>query len=293
MVIANTPLVSIIVPCFNHEKYIEECIESIINQSYLNFELIVIDDGSTDNSNIVISKLLEQYQFTFISQNNSGISKTINYALTNHCIGKYVTICASDDFWPKDKLEIQVSFMENNLFFPMSYGKTHYVDENSNIINEFDCNNSNLRGGDIFESIFTFKLHPPVNYMFHKSIFTELGLYPDGCLAEDYYMNLKISSKYKIGYIDSYLSYYRIIGTSVKVERTEALSISYLDTINGFENLKFKSFAIRQLYLRKYTSYSSFKKFKLKAIVLLPRLVPFYFNKSFIVGTYNLFFKWD
>lgn len=289
----NNPLISVIVPCYNHEKYVEECIKSIINQTYQNFELIVIDDGSIDDSAIVIDKLSKQYQFTFITQKNSGISKTINFAITNYCKGKYITICASDDYWPKEKLSIQVSFMEKNLFFPMTYGKTHYVDENSKLIKEYDSNNLYLKGGDVFESIFTFKLHPPVNYMFNKNIFLELGLYPDGCLAEDYYMNLKISSKYNIGYIDSYLSYYRIIENSFKIERTEALSKSYMETINGYGNLKFKRHAIRQLYLRKYTSYSSFKRYKFNAVILLPHLIPFLFNKSFIIGTYNLLFKWD
>src|SRR5690606_22095095 len=117
------------------------------------------------------------------------------------------SFCASDDFWASEKLDKQVSFMEKNPDFPMCYGNTHYVDNNSNPVNR---TNDNLKGGWLFEDIFTFKIHPPVNYMYRTKIFNEVGYYNESMYAEDYYMNLKISSRFPIGYLNEYISYYRI-----------------------------------------------------------------------------------
>ena len=76
------PLVSVIIPCYNHEIYIEECIESIFNQTYKNIEVIVIDDLSTDNSVMEIKKLKDKYDFLFIEHEyNQGLSKTYNIRL--------------------------------------------------------------------------------------------------------------------------------------------------------------------------------------------------------------------
>ena len=72
------PLVSVIVPCYNHEKYVEKTIESIVNQTYKNIELIVIDDGSKDNSTIILEKLSRQYNFYYEHQHNIGLPATLN-----------------------------------------------------------------------------------------------------------------------------------------------------------------------------------------------------------------------
>src|SRR5690606_27530759 len=114
-----SPLVSVIIPCFNHEKYIKECLLSVINQSYKNVQLIVIDDGSTDRSVEIIKELKQQNDFIFEEQLNSGISKTLNKAITKYAEGEYIAILASDDYWHSDKLSKQVSFIEQNPEYAM------------------------------------------------------------------------------------------------------------------------------------------------------------------------------
>jgi len=106
------PLVSVVVPCYNHEKYVKETIESIVNQTYKNIELIVIDDGSIDNSVKIIQELANKYNFTFIHRPNKGLSATLNEGI-KLSKGKYFCVCASDDMYMPDKIEKQVEFMEN------------------------------------------------------------------------------------------------------------------------------------------------------------------------------------
>ena len=124
MLTDNMPLVSIIVPSYNHARYVTQCIDSIMQQTYKNFELIVIDDGSKDNSKEVLTTLQAKYKFTLVFQDNHGVAYTLNRGIKEFAKGKYLTFCASDDYWTLDKLQKQVQFMENNQFYPMCYGKT-------------------------------------------------------------------------------------------------------------------------------------------------------------------------
>ncbi|PPI86011.1 glycosyl transferase family 2 [Marinobacter maroccanus] len=109
------PLVSVVVPCYNHEEYIQGCISSIIAQDYDNIELIIIDDGSKDRSNRKIQELIPECtrtfkRFEFRSRENKGLCETLNEAL-EWCNGEYFTIVASDDMIKKNKLSLQVDKM--------------------------------------------------------------------------------------------------------------------------------------------------------------------------------------
>lgn len=93
--------ISIIVPIYNVEKYIFKCLESIVNQSFTDFEVILVDDGSTDNSSIICNKFVtEDSRFKYFYKNNGGLSDARNYGL-NYAKGKYVVFIDSDDFIEK------------------------------------------------------------------------------------------------------------------------------------------------------------------------------------------------
>lgn len=79
--ISKKPLVSVVISSYNHEPYIEQTIESIVNQTYSNIEIIVFDDGSTDNSPVILDKLSKKYNFYFERQKNIGLSATLNKGL--------------------------------------------------------------------------------------------------------------------------------------------------------------------------------------------------------------------
>ena len=108
------PLVSIITPTYNHEQFIGQCVGSVLAQTYTNWEQIIIDDGSTDNTNEVI-KTYNDRRIRYIYQKNVGIWKlneTYNKALAL-ANGELIAILEGDDFWPPDKLEVQVPFFLN------------------------------------------------------------------------------------------------------------------------------------------------------------------------------------
>ena len=111
-------LVSIITPVYNAEKYLEETILSVINQSYKNWELLLIDDCSTDKSYEIIQEYLKiDKRIKYLkNERNSGPAITRNRGLENSK-GEYIAFLDSDDFWKEDKLKNQINFMkENNIF---------------------------------------------------------------------------------------------------------------------------------------------------------------------------------
>ena len=96
------PLVSIVVPVYNVEKYLKKCIESLINQTYSNIEIILVDDGSTDNSGKICDKYADKYFFIYaLHKKNSGLGLTRNYGL-DKSKGEYVTFVDSDDYVEED-----------------------------------------------------------------------------------------------------------------------------------------------------------------------------------------------
>lgn len=106
------PLVSVVLPCFNHERYVAEAIESVLNQSYKNIELLVADDGSTDNTAAVMRRYSSYFaKELYLTENTGG---EIYYQLKQLAHGKYIALMHSDDIWEKDKLAIQVTYMEQH-----------------------------------------------------------------------------------------------------------------------------------------------------------------------------------
>lgn len=124
-------LVSIIMPTYNCGKFIAETIESVINQTYKNWEILIIDDCSTDNTKDIVEKYQKKYKnikYTILDK-NSGAAVARNLAISD-AKGKYIAFLDSDDLWKNDKLEKQINFMkENNYYF--TYTKYSEIDENS------------------------------------------------------------------------------------------------------------------------------------------------------------------
>ena len=123
----NRPLISIIIPVYNAEKFIEDTINTVINQTYDNYEIILIDDCSTDNSVNIINKYLNDNIRLYKNKENIGVGLTRNVGI-KHSKGDYIAFLDADDLWDKDKLEKQVKFMQDNNYV---FTYTGYVFSNA------------------------------------------------------------------------------------------------------------------------------------------------------------------
>ncbi len=251
----NLPLVSVVVPCYNHEKYVKETIESIINQTYKNIELIVIDDGSKDGSVQVIQEMADKYGFTFIHRPNKGLSATLNEGI-KLSKGKYFSAIASDDILMLEKIEKQVEFMESNPEYGMCYGKIVYFEDS--IKNTSEYSNSNKQGW-VFDDLLNYGCFIPAPSTFmRKEVFETVGEYDENLWIEDWDMWLRISQKYQVGYIDEYLAYYRkhdtnISSQSLKMYKAEKQILEKYKDYENFDNvIKNKKIVWFSLLSRKY-----------------------------------------
>ena len=131
----SNPLVSIIMPTFNSERFLKDTIESILQQTYVNWELLITDDGSTDNT----IKIIKDYQafekriHLFTLSENSGAAVARNNSISKSN-GSFIAFCDSDDLWFSKNLEVQLNSMEyNNSFF--SHTSYLLFDENQKSLN--------------------------------------------------------------------------------------------------------------------------------------------------------------
>ncbi len=189
----SNPLVSIIIPSYNHESFVQDSIQSVIEQTYQNIELIIIDDGSKDNSVMKIQeKLIECEErfvnFKFIYRENKGLCNTLNEALSK-CSGKYLSIIASDDQMLPDKTSIQVEHMENDKDIIALMGGVYWIDSSSKIIKKIPSKKETYK----FNKVFLLKHNLNVcTQMLRTAFIKSIGGYPSNISIEDWYIWLRI-----------------------------------------------------------------------------------------------------
>lgn len=207
----NTPLVSVVIPCYNHQYFIRHSIESVISQNYENIELIVIDDGSKDSSVEIIQEMIkcckERFvRFEFRSRANQGLSSTLNEAL-EWCQGKYFSALASDDQMLPNKTKVQVEYLEKHNDVQAVMSSVSWINSDNEIISDRKL----LYKEYSFEDIFLSKqsLYACTQISRLTSVIS-VGGYKVGCPIEDWYMWLKLSELGRIVSLEDNLVNYRL-----------------------------------------------------------------------------------
>lgn len=141
----DRPKVSVILSSYNHEKYISEAIESVLNQTFQDFELLIADDGSQDNSREIIKTFSDERIKFFLHEVNRGPRIVLSECL-KAAQGKYIAIHHSDDLWTVDKLEKQVKFLEENKNYAACFTQADFIDAEGNL--------QELSDDDFYKKIF-------------------------------------------------------------------------------------------------------------------------------------------
>ncbi len=132
-ILTEGPLVSVILPAYNHEKFVADAIESVLNQTYQNIEFLVSDDASTDNTAEIMKRYSEHFAGEYYFTENAGRR---GYFLKKRATGKYIALASSDDFWEPDKLALQVDYLEKHEEAAACFTWCSYIDENKNELKE-------------------------------------------------------------------------------------------------------------------------------------------------------------
>ncbi|MFV0389623.1 MAG: glycosyltransferase family 2 protein [Pyrinomonadaceae bacterium] len=128
---SKMPLVSVVIPAYNAVRFVNATIDSVLAQTFQDLEILVVDDGSTDNTKEILGNYGDKIRF--LPKKNGGVSSARNYGIEN-AIGKYIAFLDADDVWMPEKLEKQVALMESNKEIGLCYVSTQRVDEELNYL---------------------------------------------------------------------------------------------------------------------------------------------------------------
>ena len=215
----DRPLVSVTMPVYNGEKFIGETIESVLNQTYKNFELIIVNDASTDGTKEKILSYSDPRIFLYENPVNSGIVSTRNNCL-NYAKGKYVAVLDSDDLSSPDRLEKQVKFLESNSDHGLCGSHFIIIDSNGIISSRNIVPLS-------FSEIDTFLIFN--NCFLHSSIMVRRDLitafrYTEGYdIIEDYELYYRLAKVTKFANIPIFTTKYRLHGKNQTIEKLDVM----------------------------------------------------------------------
>ena len=214
----HAPPISVLMPAYNAEKYIGTAIESILDQTFADFEFIIIDDCSTDGTWKIIQEYAKKDHRLVISKNevNSRICKTLNKGILM-AGGKYIARMDADDWSYRDRLEKQFILMEAHPEIGVSGGSMEVCDEKMNVLG---VRRYNLTDRDIRRKIFFYNpfCHPSI--ILRTDAVKSIGLYDEYLYdAEDYDLYFRIGKQYDFGNLDDLLLKYRTGENQVSVQR--------------------------------------------------------------------------
>ena len=206
----NNNLVSIITPSYNSSKYISETILSVLNQTYEHWEMIIVDDASSDHSNEIINEYIKKdNRIKLIKlKNNSGAAVARNRAI-KESQGRYIAFLYSDDIWFPEKLEKQINFMQNK-GVALCYSSYSVIDEDSNIINKFQIPKNKINYKELLRSCIIGNLTAVYDTKAIGLVYAE-----NIAIHQDYTLWLKILKKIDYAYgLNETLAKYRVSSKS-------------------------------------------------------------------------------
>ena len=239
------PIVSVIIPAFNMERHIKETIDSVLSQTYTNFEIIVVDDGSTDNTAAIV-KSIKDGRLKYFYQPNSGLPAKPRNKGVELSRGEYIAFLDHDDLWMKDKLEKQMAIMQQDSNLALiSTNALVMIDTRMTNKQVFKC----LKTGYFIDKEFM----PDLNIIqstviIKKSVFLAVGGYNEDAdlkAIEDYDLWLRIYPRYSCFYLSDCLIIYRIIETSSQGHGNE---LQYVNRELKHYNKYFASYGFSEYY---------------------------------------------
>lgn len=233
------PLVSVVIPSYNHERFIEEAVRSVWLQTYPNVELIVIDDGSKDGSVEILNQLYKISPITMhlISRANQGLCKTLNEGI-RYASGEFIAVVASDDRMLANKISDLYAVIMNDLKISFVYADYYYINESGLRLRKIS-DEKNLNPDNKFLSILLVESFYHVSSaLFRKSSLVQVEYFDESLSFEDYDMLLKLLIIGEAKYVDVPVFEYRLMDNENSLSRNLLLIIpSYLKTFNKYSNL--------------------------------------------------------
>ncbi|MBC7913682.1 MAG: glycosyltransferase [Pyrinomonadaceae bacterium] len=222
------PLVSVVMPAYNAQKYIAESIESVIEQTYANWELLIVDDGSTDNTAAIIKHYqIKDTRIQYFYQENGRQGKAKNAGI-NNSKGDYIAFLDADDLWLKEKLKVSVDVITAGNYSLLFTDCFVFQDDKRNIssLSKMGVGNDMYEGRESILMFLYCNRIPNLTVLIKRKVMLEAGNFMDMIVAEDYEMWLRLL---KNGCI------FKAISTPLSLYRVHSESITAKDRHATFE----------------------------------------------------------
>ncbi len=250
------PKVSVIIPVYNASRYIRPTIEGVLNQAFQDFEIIVSDDGSMDNTKEIIEEYRRKSQdkIKYFYQTNQGHAKARNSGI-RHAAGEFIAFLDADDVWRKDKLVREVDLLEKNPALGLVHSARVRINGNGEILPTFQIN-PELLTGQIYENLLFRKAHICTSSVLcRKSCLDTVGYFdehfPDNIGGEDRELWLRLTKQYQAGFISEPLVQYRFLNHSLsRSRRAEAITRGryyVIDKTLSSEKNPFKKICLKKM----------------------------------------------
>lgn len=181
---------------------------SVLEQTYQHVELVVVDDGSRDGSVGKLKSLQDRFGFKLICQENRGVCKTLNRAIREAAHGEYIALLASDDFWHRDKLRLQMEELERRAGYEFCFSQAiEFTDEDkpdSGRVFPKKC-----LSGNVLDRVFVRQHVPAGTMLFSRHLYDQLGGFDESLKEEDWDFVIRCAAATRFASVDVPLLYYR------------------------------------------------------------------------------------
>ena len=249
----DSPIVSVIIPAYNSSKYIAETIKSVLSQTFKNFELIIVDDGSTDDQQEIIQKYCEsEIRIRSIYQENQGVSFARNAGF-NHSKGKFIAFLDADDIWLEDNLQLKLDKFEQD-DFALVHSDSYLIDENSKLLNGMMTGNE----GMLLHEILKWKeaqVPGPSSILVKREVIGTVGLFDTNLsTSADHDFFCRLAALYKIGRVAKPTWKYRVHSQNMHknialMERDILTVYRKISRLKLFKSFWFKRTCYANMYL--------------------------------------------
>lgn len=216
----DLPLVSIIIPNYNHARYLGDAIHSVLNQAYRNFEIIVVDDGSTDDSRAVAEQFGDRVKYIY--QANAGLSAARNTGI-RHAQGSLIGVLDADDMYEAEYLRILIGSLQENPDADGIYCGYQFADEQRNLLPQIEARP--VEPDKLYATLLEGNFFVPESILLRRAVYDRVGLFDELLRScEDWDVWLRAAKKYRIIHTTQILTRHRVLPGSMSTNPSRMLT---------------------------------------------------------------------
>ncbi|WP_462252216.1 glycosyltransferase family 2 protein [Ekhidna sp.] len=246
-------LISVIIPAYQAQKYITETVDSVLNQTYKEIEIIVVNDGSTDNTEAILATYQSNAKVKVLNVENGGVSRARNIGF-QESNGAYVAFLDADDVWDEINLELKANALNGNQSLGLVHSNTEVIDGDSKKTGQI------LRGkqGEILKDLLLWNgtcIPAPSSILVRREVVQNVGGFEESLsTAADQEFFFRVANQYPIGMVDQVTWFYRVHDSNMhqniaRMESDHILAYRLAERSGFFESRRFRNRCFSNLYL--------------------------------------------